>query len=219
MGKKVFILGAGGFARITLDIYIDCGREDDVLGFLEENCVRDGQVLNGKSIRDASCLTQFHSQDKPLLIAGIGSGKRRRWIEELTDKGYRFDTIIHPSAVCSRWQKIGEGTIVTAGVIFNPQVTVGRHVILNLGSHISHDCVIGDYSTISPGAEIMGRVLIGQEVFVGVNATVIEDVKVGNGAIVAEGAVVTEDVPENTLVAGVPAKIKKTYSSREEKPW
>ena len=65
----------------------------------------------------------------------------------------------------------------------------------------------------------MGRVTLGEEVYVGTNATIIERVKVGNGALIAAGAVVIEDVPEMSLVAGVPAKVKKTYNSQEEKPW
>jgi sugar O-acyltransferase (sialic acid O-acetyltransferase NeuD family) len=217
--KQIFILGAGGFARNTLDLYIDLGREEEVLGFLEENCQRERQILNGKPIHDVSCLNGFPAEARPLLIAAIGSSKRRRLIEELERKGFQFDTVVHPNVIRSRWMKIGEGSIVTPGVIFNPNVEIGRHVIINLGSHISHDVKVGDYATIQPGAEIMGRVTIGDEVMVGVNATIIENLKVGKGAIVAAGAVVIEDVPEMSLVAGVPAKVKKIYASSEEKPW
>jgi hypothetical protein len=42
MGQPIFILGAGGMARETFDLYIETGREGDVLGFLEENCKNDG---------------------------------------------------------------------------------------------------------------------------------------------------------------------------------
>lgn len=217
--KKVFILGAGGFARTTLDIYVDLSREGEVLGYLEDNCKRDGEILNGKPIRDVSHLNKFTTGDRPLLIAGIGTSKRRRFIEELEQKGYHFDKVVHPSAIVSRWMKIGEGSIVTPGVIIGPNVEIGRHVILNYGCRVSHDDKIGNYVTISPGAEIMGSVTIGDEVFVGVNATVIEKLKVGKGAIIGAGAVVTEDVPEMSLVAGVPAKVKKAYKSLEEKPW
>jgi acetyltransferase-like isoleucine patch superfamily enzyme len=37
----------------------------------------------------------------------------------------------------------------------------------------------------------------------------VAPVRVGDDAVTAAGSVVTEDVPANTLVAGVPAKIKK----------
>jgi len=218
VNKSVFILGAGGFAREAFDVYIDSGREKDVLGFLEENCKREGEMLNGKPIHDVSYLKQYSKENKPLLIAAIGSTKRKRLVEKFAEEGYKFDTIIHPSATYSRWVKIGEGTIVTPGVIMTCQVDVGRHVILNLGVHIGHDVRIGNYVTLSPGTEVMGRVIIGDEVYAGVNATIIDGIKVGNGAIIAAGAAVIEDVPEMSLVAGVPAKVKKKYKSIEEKP-
>lgn len=40
-------------------------------------------------------------------------------------------------------------------------------------------------------------------------ATILSGVTIGDGAIIAAGAVVTKDVSPKTLVAGVPAKIKK----------
>lgn len=51
---------------------------------------------------------------------------------------------------------------------------------------------------------------------IGANAVVIEGVSVGNGAVVAAGAVVTRDVPENAVVAGVPARIVKMKDEKTE---
>ena len=42
----------------------------------------------------------------------------------------------------------------------------------------------------------------------------MEGVKVGKGSVVAAGAVVTENVPENVVVAGMPAKIIKNVDDR-----
>jgi len=219
VNKKVFIVGAGGFARETLCMYVDLGREKDVCGFLEEDCQREGEILLGKPLYDISYLQQFSEENKPLLIVAIGTTKRRRLIEKLQDEKYRFDTLIHPSAKYSRWVKVGEGSIVAVGVIMTCQVDIGRHVILNVGVNIGHDVKIGDYVTVSPGSGIMGHVTVGDEVFIGAQATIADRVRIGNGAIVAAGAAVIQDVPAMSLVAGVPAKVKKTYKSVEEKPW
>ena len=43
----------------------------------------------------------------------------------------------------------------------------------------------------------------------------VAPVRVGEGAITAAGSVVIEDVPPRTLVAGVPAKVKKKLSDSE----
>jgi bifunctional UDP-N-acetylglucosamine pyrophosphorylase/glucosamine-1-phosphate N-acetyltransferase len=46
----------------------------------------------------------------------------------------------------------------------------------------------------------------------------VAPVRVGARAVTAAGAVVTEDVPPDTLVAGVPAKVKKKLPREEEAP-
>jgi sugar O-acyltransferase (sialic acid O-acetyltransferase NeuD family) len=219
MDKETFIIGAGGMAREAFSIYIDLGREKDVMGFLEEDCHKDGVILNGKPVHDISFLSRFNEQNKPLVIGAIGSTKRKNLLMKLEKEGYRFDTIVHPSAILSRWVKISDGSIVTAGVIMTFQIDIGRHVIINLGSRIAHDVRIGNYATLSPGSKVMGHASLGDEVYVGTNATIIEGITVGKGAIIAAGAVVVKDVPEMTLVAGVPAVVKKIYKSPEEKPW
>lgn len=52
-------------------------------------------------------------------------------------------------------------------------------------------------------------VKIGDDVWIGANVTILPGVTIGNNVIVAAGAVVTKDVPDNVLVAGVPAKVIK----------
>ena len=42
---------------------------------------------------------------------------------------------------------------------------------------------------------------------IGENCTICQGVTIGEGALVAAGSVVTKDVPENSVVAGVPAKV------------
>lgn len=53
------------------------------------------------------------------------------------------------------------------------------------------------------------EIIIGNNVWIGANAVILPGVKIGNGVIVAAGAVVNCDIPDNVMVAGVPARIKK----------
>ena len=47
---------------------------------------------------------------------------------------------------------------------------------------------------------------IGENVFIGSDTMLVAPLKIGKGARTGAGSVVTKDVPENTLVAGVPAR-------------
>lgn len=50
---------------------------------------------------------------------------------------------------------------------------------------------------------------IGDNCYVGAGAIVLGPIKIGDNVTIAAGAVVTKDVPDNCVVAGVPAKIIK----------
>lgn len=50
---------------------------------------------------------------------------------------------------------------------------------------------------------------IDNNVWIGAKATVLGGVKVASGTIVAAGAIVSRDTQENSIVAGIPAKILK----------
>jgi len=75
---------------------------------------------------------------------------------------------------------------------------------------ITHDVTIGEFCEISPGATLLGRCKIGKFVKIGAGAIIFPDVEIGGYSVIASGAVVRNNVPENTMVAGVPAEIKKT---------
>jgi bifunctional UDP-N-acetylglucosamine pyrophosphorylase/glucosamine-1-phosphate N-acetyltransferase len=78
------------------------------------------------------------------------------------------------------------------------------------------DATIGENTNIGAGTVTCnydGRhkhpTVIGNNVRIGSDTMLVAPVQVGDGAVTAAGSVVTEDVPPNTLVAGVPAKVKK----------
>lgn len=68
--------------------------------------------------------------------------------------------------------------------------------------------IIGTDVTVGHRAVIHGATL-DDGCLIGIGAVVLNGVTVGRGALVAAGAVVTRDVDPLTLVAGVPAQVKR----------
>ena len=88
-------------------------------------------------------------------------------------------------------------------------VTIGDGTLINTHASIHHDSIIGNFVEVSPGARVLGNCTIGDFTTIGSNATILPKITIGSNVIVAAGAVVTKDVPNNCMVAGIPAIIKK----------
>lgn len=58
------------------------------------------------------------------------------------------------------------------------------------------------------GSENCG-IIIGDNAYISTNTTILGPVKIGDNVTIAAGAVVNKDIPDNAVVAGVPAKIIK----------
>ena len=94
-----------------------------------------------------------------------------------------YATLIHPATtVCDA--SIGEGTVIMAHAVVQPNVKIGRHVIINTGATVDHDCIIEDYAHIAPGAHLCGGVHVGEGALVGVGVGIEPGVKIPAWSIV-----------------------------------
>jgi acetyltransferase EpsM len=201
------ILGTSLFVPEVTDLVEETGRYD-VTAFIE-NWDRDKtrQPFLGRPviwIDEAASLAATHE-----AVCGLGTTHRRAFIEQVASLGFRFARIEHPGARVSSTSAVGDGSVLSVGVIVAAHSRLGRHVIVNRGALIGHHTTVHDYVTISPGANVAGGVMIGEGSYIGMGAIVLDRVTVGAHAVVGAGAVVTRDVPDRVQVIGVPARVTR----------
>ena len=76
--------------------------------------------------------------------------------------------------------------------------------------------IIGDWVTIGHNATVHGCVLE-DACLIGIGSTILNDCRIGEGSILAAGAVLPEHtvIPPNSLVAGVPGKVRRTLGDAD----
>lgn len=80
-------------------------------------------------------------------------------------------------------------------------------------AHLGHHCTILPMVLIG-SRKAGGEVIIGNHVDISTGVTILSPVRIGNNVTIGAGAVVTHDIPDNAIVAGIPAKIIE-YNTKE----
>ena len=145
----------------------------------------------------------------------VENDRRNSAIPMLDLKG--VNARIEPGAIIREQVEIGNNAVIMMGAVINIGAVIGEGTMIDMGAILGGRATVGKNCHIGAGAVLAGviepasatPVIVEDGVLVGANAVVIEGVHVGKNAVVAAGAVVIEDVPENTVVAGCPARVIK----------
>ncbi len=129
---------------------------------------------------------------------------------------------IEPGAIIRERVTIGDRAVIMMGAVINIGAEIGEATMIDMNVVLGGRAKIGKSCHIGAGAVIAGvieppsadPVVVEDNVVIGANAVVLEGVRIGKGSVVAAGAVVTENVPENVVVAGMPAKIIKNVDDK-----
>jgi acetyltransferase-like isoleucine patch superfamily enzyme len=128
---------------------------------------------------------------------------------------------------------IGSAIHESTGIFAPFHINFGKHTTIGKNVFINHACsfldlggiTIEDDVLIGPRVNLVTEnhptnphnrksllcqaIVIKRNAWIGAGATILPGVNVGENAVVAAGSVVTKDVPNNTLVAGIPARFVK----------
>lgn len=123
---------------------------------------------------------------------------------------------------------VGDVTLAAgAGVWYHAVLRAdGGPIVIGADSNIQDNCTVhvdpgfpvsvGERVTVGHNAVLHGCT-VEDDVLVGMGATVLNGARIGAGSLVAAQALVPQgmDVPPGSLVAGVPAKVRRTLTAEE----
>lgn len=200
--ETVYLMGAGGHAKVVLDILRSLGIRVPAL-FDADPGIKSRSGLPVGSPAEV----------RYPLILSIGDNRARCRVAG--GLGGPFAIAVAPSAVVSPSALVGAGSVVMQRAVIQAEARIGRHAIINTAASVDHECRIGDFAHISPHATLCGNVRVGTGAHVGAGAVVIPGVRIGDWAVVGAGAVVIADVPAGVTVAGNPARPIRTVCPPE----
>jgi UDP-perosamine 4-acetyltransferase len=210
MLESLVLIGAGGHARVLLDIL----RQTEGCTFAG---VIDGKAAPGSTwlgipvLGGDEVLTQLAGRGIGSFVIAIGSAAasplRERLFRCARDGGLRAREVRHPAAIVAPSAQIGAGAQLLAGCVVNSAAILEENVIVNTRAIVEHDCRIGAHVHVATGAVLCGGVVVGTRSHIGAGAVVRQGIGIGADCTIGAGAVVVENVADGTTVAGNPARL------------
>lgn len=209
--KEIFILGVGHNTAVYIELAESCGYK--ICGLYHYNDDRTGEEIHGhKIIGSTKLLLENNSLEDLNFALSMGNNNiRSDLFKSIRSKGGKIPNLIHPKAIVSKYSEIGEGVVIHANSVIQPDVRIMNNSVISYNASISHTSSIGESSYVAFGSCIGAYVKIGNYVLVGQASSIVSGKVefIGDNSIIGAGSVVIQDVESNSIVAGNPAKLLK----------
>lgn len=183
---------------------------------LGRDCIIHPDVhIEGKSVLGEACEIQ---QGSRIVNSRVGNRVKIKDHCLIVDSEIADDCAVGPFAHLRMNAKMEERAVV-GNFVEVKKSKIGRGT---KSMHLTYlgDATIGENTNIGAGTVTCNYdgkhkhpTVIEDNVRIGSDTMLVAPVRVGEGSVTAAGSVVTEDVPPQTLVAGVPAKVKKKLTN------
>ncbi len=205
----LYIVGAGGFGR---EVFCWLKDEKEILrswtfrGFLDDDA--DALASFDYEFGVVAPISGFSPKKDDAFICGLGAVEpKKRLCQSLLERGGRFLSLIHPTAVLGMNVRLDDGVVICPRVTLTCDIAVGAMAMINCHSSAGHDVRIGAWSTISGHCDLTGHTRLGHSVFLGSGVSILPGKSVGDGALVGAGSVVIRSVKAGQKVFGNPARV------------
>ncbi|MBF0428958.1 MAG: NeuD/PglB/VioB family sugar acetyltransferase [Magnetococcales bacterium] len=206
------VLGAGGHARVIVDLLEQAGWLSHVRGVLalEVTALERERLFATLPWLGGDEFLLNCSPEETQLVNGIGSigksGLRMEAFMRSRAMGFAFVSLIHPGAMVSAGVRLGEGVQIMARGVVQTGAVLAENVLVNTGAIVEHDCMLNAHVHVATGAVVCGGVRVGYGTHIGCGAVVKQGIEIGSHAVIGAGAVVVRDVRDGVVVVGCPAR-------------
>lgn len=207
MGNDIYILGVGHNTAVYIDLVESCGY--NVAGLYHFEAGRTGEIYFGQMIKGCNDdLFSSNLLEKQFAISVGDNEIRASLYEKIIMLGGTVPTLVHPSAVVSKYAQLGTGVIIHANSVVSPDVVIEDNTVVSSNDLITHGSNIGKHCFVASNVVVGAYVTVHDYAFIGSGATIISGKVsyIGTRALIGAGAVVTKSVESNKRVAGNPAK-------------
>lgn len=206
--EQYVVIGAGGHAKVVMDSLLLNNKE--IVGLTDISYGQKMTCMEYPVLGTDDYLAVLLEQgiyNAAMGIGHVGYPKIRNNVYANAKKlGFCFPILTHPSAVCASNIHVGEGTLIAANSVINPEVEIGELCIINTSTVIEHEAVIANGVHIAPHATILGGASVGENTFIGAGAVVLQGVHIGSDCIIGAGSVILHDVSDKCVVVGNPGR-------------
>lgn len=208
---RSIIIGAGTYGEVYLAYLQEAGIE--IVGFVDDNPDLQDTFVKGKPVLGKISDLE-HLKDKldvEAVYCPIGNNKLRvSFLEYAKSIGYKTPCFIHPSVIMHSSVTIGEGVYILLGARIMPYTLIDDYVMISMNALVAHHNHLYKGTFISTGVNFGASINAHENTYIGIGATIMTGIhSLGKDCVVGAGAVVIRDVPDNAVVAGVPAKVIK----------
>ena len=208
---KSVIIGAGTYGEVYLAYLREAGI--NVVGFLDDDikykntCVKDVPVLGPVTLLE----TLKQTAGVEAVYCPLGNNKLRvKFLSYANKLGYETPNYIHPSVIISPEVKIGKGVYILLGTTIMPYTEIKDYVMISMNVSLAHHNILEEGVFLSTGCNFGASIHAHKYAYCGIGSTIMTGLhELGEDCLIGAGAVVIKDVPDNAVVAGVPAKVLK----------
>lgn len=214
LNKEIYALGVGHNTPVFIELAEACGYK--IVGLYHYNDTRTGEFDHRLRILGSfEDLYKSNLKDKNFVLTMGNNQIRTEISNKLLSLGANVPTLIHPTAIISRFAKISPiGVYISPFSYIQADSSIDSNTVILSHVNISHTTHIGKSCFIAGGAIIGAYTEVEDFVFIGQGAlSISEKVKrIGCNAYIGARSLLTKDVLPYQVLAGSPAKVIKMLS-------